>query len=96
MAFAEAQRLSWASTWPINKQSSRWTDDNTDAVSTHLAISRCSFTNNAGGPVDRIQTAAFQMQRDRTALPDVDYGTRTFNCRSSDIEYWGDVAAGTD
>ncbi|MCH0539891.1 hypothetical protein I3F58_10020 [Streptomyces sp. MUM 203J] len=84
-AQAEGSFSSTIKNWLVGSgESRRWTDKNTDATSTSMALSGCSSTPTS------FKSADFSVYRDVFG-PDWNQGTKRNYCGTS---YWGDLAAG--
>ncbi|TLQ42050.1 hypothetical protein [Streptomyces marianii] len=84
-AFAEGSWSSYIANWTSGKESRRWTDRNSDAVSTSVAFPGCSTDSN------RFSAAQVKLWKDVFG-PDDDQGTRTNYCNTVS---WGDKVSGT-
>ncbi|GAA0897851.1 MULTISPECIES: hypothetical protein [Streptomyces violaceusniger group] len=85
-AHAEGSRTTYFTGWHPGNESSRWTDNNTDGVSTSVTLSGC-HTDGANG----FQKANLKLWKNRDLLPDDDKGTRSNSCGKS---AWGDQSSG--
>lgn len=72
-------------------ESRRWTDNNNDSVSTTVNFQGCRLNLQPTTSV----SATLNLYRDRTGLPDVALGEKTFSCYNSGTGSWGDVQSGT-
>ncbi|GGU41751.1 hypothetical protein GCM10010211_01010 [Streptomyces albospinus] len=84
-AHAEGSRTTYISGWHINSESSRWTDNATDGVSTSVQFSGCSTDSDNG-----FGEAGITLYKDVFG-PDEDHGTRTNYCNTSS---WGSQSSG--
>lgn len=70
-----------------------WVDKDLDATSTRIGLAVCrNAYSNAG------VTPTLQLSQVRSLLPDINKGSKTYNCGSRGgyvNQYWGDVPAGT-
>ncbi len=85
-AHAEGSRTTYFTGWHPGNESSRWTDNNTDSVSTSVTLSGC-HTDGASG----FRQANLTLWKNVDVLPDDNKGTRTNSCGKS---AWGDQSSG--
>ncbi|MFG2774689.1 hypothetical protein [Streptomyces sp. NPDC048350] len=85
-AFAEGSWSSYISGWQSGSESRRWTDGNSDAVSTSVGFSGCTTDGGSG-----FQSAGLVVWKDVFG-PDESKGLRANKCNRV---YWGDLASGT-
>ena len=84
-AVAEGQWTSSFTNFGLGSATRSWVDGNTDAVTTSYAVSGCTYfyTN--------LNSFSVRLLRERTLMPDVDMGVRTYNsCSSSQTNLWAD------
>ncbi|MDH2391551.1 hypothetical protein QCN29_22775 [Streptomyces sp. HNM0663] len=84
-AYAEGSWSSYISGWTSGKESRRWTDNNTDSVSTSVGFSGCASDGGGG-----FKHAQLKLWKDVFG-PDDDQGTKTNYCNRV---YWGDKSSG--
>ncbi|WP_031069380.1 hypothetical protein [Streptomyces sp. NRRL S-118] len=85
-AFAEGSRTTYISKWTAGGESSRWTDNNRDSVSTSVGFSGCTTDG-----WDGFKAAGLILHKDVFG-PDPSKGFKTNYCNRV---YWGDVEAGS-
>jgi hypothetical protein len=85
-AYAEGSWSSFISGWTPGKESRRWTDNNTDSVSTSVSFRGCASDGGTG-----FRQAGLKLWKDVFG-PDEDQGTKSNTCNTV---YWGDKASGT-
>ncbi|MFH8471653.1 hypothetical protein [Streptomyces sp. NPDC018000] len=84
-AFAEGGYTSSITAWLPGKESSHWTDNNRDSVSTSVKFAGCSVDNG------RFTYAGLQLKQERPGLPDPVVNRDNNYC---DTSSFGDKAAG--
>ncbi|MFI9501028.1 hypothetical protein ACIG92_24560 [[Kitasatospora] papulosa] len=84
-AFAQGGYTSSIGAWKPGKESSHWTDGNTDSVSTSVKFSGCSVDNGS------FTYAGLQLKKERSGLPDTVVNRDNNYC---DTSSFGDKAAG--
>ncbi|WP_299541736.1 hypothetical protein [uncultured Streptomyces sp.] len=84
-AFAQGGYTSYIYNWLPGKESSHWTDGNTDSVSTSVQFSGCSVTSGS------FSYAGLQLKKEVNNLPDTVVNRDNNYC---DTSSFGDKAAG--
>ncbi|MFI8966596.1 hypothetical protein ACIGO8_31305 [Streptomyces sp. NPDC053493] len=85
-AFAEGSRSTYIQGWQVGHESSRWTDNNLDAVTTSVGFSGCT-TDGWNG----FKAATLILWKDVFG-PDPSQGVKTNYCNRV---YWGDQSSGS-
>lgn len=95
-AAAEGSWTSYFSGIGTGFESRRWTDNQSDSQATTSRLTGCRVTHGAG-----VSTSmGWELRRNRTALPDVSYGNKTYSsCRlgggshsTSETASWGNIS----